>query len=145
MDEVKSSGLDFPESARLKKNLGAVNDWVSKAKAALAGSVALRELEKLLTEADKLAVDPGPKQPELQAKMNKALVWLEKVRKAVPKQRFTRRNTPDAEAEKVCALAIIFAPLLSTEDLTWTVNCVRSLAKSKSSRTFSPIAAVHLC
>lgn len=61
----------------------------------------LRDLEKLLTEADKLAVDPGPRQPELQSKMDKALVWLDKVRKAVPKQRSTRRNAPDAEAEKV--------------------------------------------
>lgn len=101
MDRVKASGLDFPESSMLKKHLNAVNDWVSKAKAALAGSVPLRDLEKLLTEADKLAVDPGPKQPELQAKMDKALVWLEKVRKAVPKQRSTRRNAPDAEADKV--------------------------------------------
>lgn len=101
MDRVKASGLEFPECFMLKKHLSAVNDWVSKARAALTGSVALRDLEKLLTEADKLAVDPGPKQPELQAKMDKALVWLEKVRKAVPKQRFTRRNTPDAEAEKV--------------------------------------------
>lgn len=102
MDRVKASGLDFPESYMLKKHLNAVNDWVGKAKAALSGSVPLRDLEKLLTEADKLAVDPGPKQPELQAKMDKALVWLDKVRKAVPKQRSTRRNAPDAETEKVC-------------------------------------------
>lgn len=101
MDRVKASGLDFPESSMLKKHLSAVNDWVSKARSALAGSVPLRDLEKLLTEADKLAVDPGPKQPELQSKMDKALVWLDKVRKAVPKQRSTRRNAPDAEAEKV--------------------------------------------
>lgn len=101
MEGVKSSGLDFPESTMLKKHLSSVNEWVSKAKSALAGSVPLRELEKLLAEADKLAIDPGPKQPELQAKMDKALVWLDKVRKAVPKQRFTRRNTPDAETEKV--------------------------------------------
>lgn len=101
MDRVKASGLDFPESSMLKKHLSAVNDWVGKARLALGGSVPLRDLEKLLTEADKLAVDPGPRQPELQSKMDKALVWLDKVRKAVPKQRSTRRNAPDAEAEKV--------------------------------------------
>ncbi|CBJ26123.1 conserved unknown protein [Ectocarpus siliculosus] len=101
MDKVKASGLDFPESSRLKKHLAAVNDWLSKARAALAGSIQLRELDKLLTEADKLAVDPGPKLSELRAKMDKARVWLDKVRKAVPKQRSTRRNAPDAEAEKV--------------------------------------------
>ena len=101
MDRVKASGLDFPEASMLKRHLSAVNDWIGKAQSALAGSVPLRDLEKLLTEADKLAVDPGPKQLELQAKMDKALAWLEKLRKAVPKQRSTRRNAPDAETEKV--------------------------------------------
>lgn len=96
----------------LKKHLSAVNDWVTKARSALAGSVPLRDLEKLLTEADKLAVDPGPKAPELQAKMDKALVWLDKVRKAVPKQRSTRRNTPDAEAEKVRAQPFCFRDIV---------------------------------
>lgn len=103
-EKVKSSGLEFPASFTLKKYLTAVNEWLNRAKAALAGSVPLRDLEKLLAEADKLAVDPGPKLPELQAKMDKALAWLEKVRKAVPKQRSTRRNAPDAEAEKVSSL-----------------------------------------
>lgn len=101
MDRVKASGLDFPESSRLKKHLAAANDWLNKAKAALAGSIPIRELDKLLTEADRLAVDPGPRLSELRAKMEKAHVWLDKVRKAVPKQRSTRRNAPDAEAEKV--------------------------------------------
>ncbi len=101
MDRVKASGLDFPESSRLKKHLSAATDWINKANSALAGSIQLRDLDKLLTEADKLAVDPGPKLDELKAKMDKALVWLEKVRKAVPRQRATRRNAPDVEAEKV--------------------------------------------
>lgn len=101
MNRVKGSSLDFPESLVLKKHLGAVNEWLNKAKAALAGSVPLRDLEKLLSEGDKLAVDPGPRLTELQAKMDKALAWLEKVRKAVPKQRSTRRTAPDAETEKV--------------------------------------------
>ncbi|CAM9409435.1 unnamed protein product, partial [Hapterophycus canaliculatus] len=101
MDRVKASGLDFPESSRLKKHLAAANDWLNKAKAALAGCIPIRELDKLLTEADRLAVDPGPRLSELRAKMEKAHVWLDKVRKAVPKQRSTRRNAPDAEAEKV--------------------------------------------
>lgn len=100
MDRVRESGLEFPESSMLEKHLGAVNEWLNRAQAALAGSVQLRELEKLLAEAEKLAVEPGPKLPELQAKMDKALAWLEKVRKAVPKQRSTRR-TMDAEVEKV--------------------------------------------
>lgn len=104
MERVKESGLDFPEAFMLKKHLGAVNEWLNRAKAALAGSVPLRDLEKLLAEADKVAVDPGPKLPELQGKMDKALAWLEKVRKAVPKQRSTRRNAPDAENEKVSRL-----------------------------------------
>lgn len=108
MDRVKASGLDFPESSRLKKHLAAVNDWLNKATAALAGSIQLRELDKLLTEADKLAVDPGPKLSELRAKMDKARVWLDKVRKAVPKQRSTRRNAPDAEAEKVRSMFRIY-------------------------------------
>lgn len=103
MERVKASGLDFPESSRLKKHLAATNDWLNKAKAALAGSIPIRELDKLLTEADRLAVDPGPRLSELRAKMEKAHVWLDKVRKAVPKQRSTRRNAPDAEAEKVRA------------------------------------------
>lgn len=101
MDRVKASGLDFPESSRLKKNLTAVTDWINKANSALASSIQLRDLDKLLTEADKLAVDPGPKLAELKAKMDKALVWLDKVRKAVPRQRATRRNAPDVETEKV--------------------------------------------
>ena len=101
MDRVKASGLDFPESSRLKKHLSAATDWINKANSALASSIQLRDLDKLLTEADKLAVDPGPKLDELQAKMDKARVWLEKVRKAVPRQRATRRNAPDVEAEKV--------------------------------------------
>lgn len=101
MDRVKASGLDFPESSRLKKHLAAVTDWINKANSALASSIQLRDLDKLLTEADKLAVDPGPKLDELKAKMDKALVWLDKVRKAVPRQRATRRNAPDVETEKV--------------------------------------------
>lgn len=101
MERVKASGLDFPESSRLKKHLAAVTDWINKANSALASSIQLRDLDKLLTEADKLAVDPGPKLTELKAKMDKALVWLDKVRKAVPRQRATRRNAPDVEAEKV--------------------------------------------
>lgn len=100
MERVKESGLEFPESSMLKKQLSAVNEWLNRAQAALAGSVPLRELEKLLAEAEKLAVEPGPKLPELQAKMDKALAWLEKVRKAVPKQRSSRR-TMDVEPEKV--------------------------------------------
>lgn len=100
MDRVRESGVEFPESLMLRKHLGAVNEWLARAQAALAGSVQLRELEKLLAEAEKLAVEPGPKLPELQAKMDKALGWLEKVRKAVPKQRSTRR-TMDTEVEKV--------------------------------------------
>eukprot|EP00903_Cladosiphon_okamuranus_P013909 g12937.t1 len=101
MDRVKASGLDFPESSRLRKHLAAVTDWITKANSALASSIQLRDLDKLLTEADKLAVDPGPKLEELKAKMDKALVWLDKVRKAVPRQRATRRNAPDVEVEKV--------------------------------------------
>lgn len=100
MERVRESGLEFPESSMLEKHLGAVNEWLNRAQAALAGSVQLRELEKLLAEAEKLAVEPGPRLPELQAKMDKALAWLEKVRKAVPKQRSTRR-TMDTEVEKV--------------------------------------------
>ena len=101
MDRVKTSGLDFPEASMLKRHLSAVNDWIGKAQPALAGSVPLRDLEKLLREADKLAIDPGPKQLELQAKMDKALAWLKKLRKAVPKQRSRRRNATDAETEQV--------------------------------------------
>lgn len=101
MARVKASGLDFPESSRLKKHLTAATDWINKADAALAGSIQLRDLDKLVTESDKLAVDPGPKLAELRVKMDKALVWLDKVRKAVPRQRATRRNAPDFEAEKV--------------------------------------------
>lgn len=100
MDRVRESGVEFPESLMLRKHLDAVNEWLARAQAALEGSVQLRELEKLLAEAEKLAVEPGPKLPELQAKMDKALGWLEKVRKAVPKQRSTRR-TMDTEVEKV--------------------------------------------
>ena len=101
MDGVKVSGLDFPEASMLKHHLSAVNDWIGKAQSALAGSVPLRDLEKLLREANKLAVDPGPNQLELQAKRDKALAWLKKVRKAVPTQRSKRRNATDAETEKV--------------------------------------------
>ena len=101
MDRVKTSGLDFPEASMLKRHLSAVNDWIGKAQSALAGSVPLQDLEKHLREADNLANDPGPKQLELQAKMDKALAWLEKLRKAVPKQRSRRRNATDAETEQV--------------------------------------------
>lgn len=107
MDRVKASGLDFPEAVTLKRHLSTVNDWTSRAKSALSGSVPLRELEKLLTEADKLAVDPGPRQAELQGKMDKALAWLEKLRKAVPKQRSTRRNATDPETEKVGMVKVV--------------------------------------
>ncbi|CAM9199677.1 unnamed protein product [Discosporangium mesarthrocarpum] len=67
----------------------------------MASQVGMREVQVLVTEAAALPIDPGTKLAGLQSKMDAALAWLEKVRKAVPKQRATRRNTPEMDNEKV--------------------------------------------
>lgn len=117
MDRVRASGLDFEEAVLLRKHLNTAVDWGNRAQAALLGSVPLRELERLLAEAEKLAVDPGPKLPELQAKMAKAQAWLDKVRKVVPKQRATRRNATDVETEKVTSASRCRPLMLSSTSI----------------------------
>ncbi|CAM9625248.1 unnamed protein product, partial [Choristocarpus tenellus] len=101
LEKVKVLGIGFPEVRILQSHLRNTQEWSKRASIALDGSVVLRDLQALLSEAAALPIDPGPKLADLQVKMEKALAWLEKVRKAVPRQRATRRNASDMDTDKV--------------------------------------------
>ncbi|CAM9302903.1 unnamed protein product, partial [Chrysoparadoxa australica] len=93
--EVTAAGVDYPEAREVVKLVKSVDRWFVATEAAVAGPVGMKELQALRSKAATLPVDLGQVVTDLDEKLEKANSWLERVKKAVPKQRTSRRKSDD--------------------------------------------------
>ncbi|KAG5175603.1 PLU-1-like protein-domain-containing protein [Tribonema minus] len=85
--------VGIPEVELLQSQLSSTEKWLASADAAIGATVSFSTLQALLSSAEHLPIDVSDKVRTLQEKIVRANAWLERFRKAIPKQRSTSVRT----------------------------------------------------
>ncbi len=99
--ELDQTGLKYPSTSFAREHICAARKWKKEAQSALDGTVALKVLQSLVSESSSLPFDVFEISAPLVAKLDRALEWLNRVKKAVPKKQRTThtRGYPAAHGD----------------------------------------------
>ncbi len=96
-EELDRTGLRYPNTSFACEHISAAKKWKKEAQAALDGTVSLKVLQSLVSESSSLPFDVSDISTPLVAKLDRAMEWLNRVKKAVPKKQrttYTRGYAP---------------------------------------------------
>lgn len=89
--EVARFPLEIPSAVHLNELVEQTQNWVADARAVLAAkSAALKRIEELVVQGEKLPFDVSDELEQLKAKRAQARMWMDRLKKSLPK---TNRNT----------------------------------------------------
>ncbi len=88
-EELDRTGMRYPITAFARERICAAKKWKKEAQTALSGTVALKVLQSLVSESSSLSFDVLEISMPLVSKLDRAMEWLDRVKKAVPKKQRT--------------------------------------------------------
>ncbi len=96
-EELDRTGLRYPTTSFACDCISGAKKWKKEAQGALDGIVPLKVLQSLVSESSSLPFDVSDISAPLVAKLDRAMEWLNRVKKAVPKKQrttYTRGYAP---------------------------------------------------
>ncbi len=99
-EELDRTGLRYPNTSFACERISAAKKWKKEAQAALDGKIPLKVLQSLVSESSLLSFDVSDISAPLVAKLDRAMEWLNRVKKAMPKKQrttYTRGYAPPVD------------------------------------------------
>jgi chemotaxis protein histidine kinase CheA len=99
LEEAQNFALEMPAATHLKSVLRQSQDWLKESEQVLNVQPSLKRLEELVALGERLPFDFSEELEKLKEKRNKARMWMEKLKKSMPKTKITTRGR-DGEKSK---------------------------------------------